>query len=157
MKEIIVKIKYDETLQYLTESIIKEYLCEYPGCGIIDVNEIKPYFPTDDEIKILTRIDAEKRQVLNYVDHDLIMKKGIEHGLSLVFGNKILKKFEFGKLKFEDLYVGMKVEINLYKPQEYEIMDIDHIEKKIIIRDYKGYDEWGYGFIKYALGIDNEN
>ena len=78
MKEIIVKIKYDEKLQYLNESITKENLCEYPGCGIIDVNEIKPKFPTDDEIKILTRIDAENREVLNYDGHDLIMKKGIE-------------------------------------------------------------------------------
>lgn len=159
MKEIIVKIKYDEKLQYLNESIIKENLCEYPGCGIIDVNEIKPYFPTDDEIKILTRIDAENREVLNYDGHDLIMKKGIEYGLSLAFGNKILKNFEFGKLKFEDLYVGMKLnDIDLGStPQSFEIVEINYIEKKIGVKNHNGYDEWGYGFIKYALGIDNEN
>ena len=41
-------------------------------------------YPRDEEIQALTLQDAKEREVLCYDGHELIMKAGVKHGLSLI-------------------------------------------------------------------------
>jgi hypothetical protein len=89
MKEIIVRIKYDETRMQVDSSFVLDALMEYTkDDGIIDVKEVEYKIPTDEEIQNLTLLDAYNREVMCYEGHEIIMKNGIEYGLSLVFGDK---------------------------------------------------------------------
>lgn len=101
MKEIIVRIKYDENRMQIDSSFVLDALMEYTkGDGIIDAKEFK------------------------------------------------LINSQHGKLVFEDLYVGMIVNVQFDKPQEYEIVEINYEKKGIIVKDWRGFDFWDYEFIK---------
>jgi hypothetical protein len=84
--ETIVKITWDEPQikEWLCADNIKIALSAYCKNTIFEVNDIEPTMPSDEEIKALTLQDAQEREVLCYDGHELIMKAGIKHGLSLI-------------------------------------------------------------------------
>ncbi len=84
--ETIVKITWDEPQmkEWLCADNIQIALSAYCKNTRFEVKDIEPQMPSDEEIKQLTIQDAKEREVLCYEGHELIMKAGIKHGLSLI-------------------------------------------------------------------------
>lgn len=84
--ETIVKITWDEPQmkEWLCADNIKIALSAYCKNTNFEVKDIEPTMPSDEEIRELTFKDAKEREVLCYDGHELIMKAGIKHGLSLI-------------------------------------------------------------------------
>ena len=84
--ETIVKITWDEPQmkEWLCPDNIKLALSAYCTNTKFEVEEVAPKLPSDEEIQKLTLENAKKRSVLCYKGHELIMKDGIEYGISLI-------------------------------------------------------------------------